>query len=83
MSKDKDKKDKDNSECKSNKGLEVSFLKKACYSHVLVAALVATISCVVGFTLPNGYINDSDDTSVLSKKSTFQAFVVSDFMALV
>ena len=43
MSKDKDKKDEDNSECKSNKGLEVSFLKKACDSHVLVAALVATI----------------------------------------
>ena len=65
-----------------NKGLEVSFLKKACDSHVLVAALVAPISCVVGFTLPNGYINDSDDTSILSKKSTFQAFAVSNFMAL-
>ena len=83
MSKDKDKKDEDNSECKSNKGLEVSFLKRACDSHVLVVALVATISFAAGFTLPSGYIKDSDDTSILSKKPAFQAVVLLDFMALV
>ncbi|RVW73387.1 hypothetical protein CK203_060171 [Vitis vinifera] len=54
MSKDKDNKDEDNNERKRNKGLDVSFLKKASNSHLLVATLVATVSFGAGFTLPGG-----------------------------
>ncbi|RVW76801.1 Ankyrin repeat-containing protein [Vitis vinifera] len=81
MSKDKDNKDKDNNERKRKKGLDVSFLKKASNSHLLVATLVATVSFGAGFTLPGGY-NNSDGTAILRKKIAFQAFVAFDFLAL-
>ncbi|KAL6312990.1 hypothetical protein AAG906_012401 [Vitis piasezkii] len=81
MSKDKDNKDEDNNERKRNKGLDVSFLKKASNSHLLVATLVATVSFGAGFTLPGGY-NNSDGTPILRKKIAFQAFVAFDFLAL-
>ena len=74
MSKDKDNKDEDNKESKRNKGLDISFLKKASDSHLLVAALVATVSFGAGFTLPDGY-NNSDDMPILRKKLAFQAFL--------
>ena len=57
-----------NNESIRNKGLDVSFLKKASDSHLLVAALVATVSFAAGFTLKGGY-NDSDGATILSKKS--------------
>ncbi|XP_034685314.1 ankyrin repeat-containing protein ITN1-like isoform X2 [Vitis riparia] len=81
MSKDKDNKDEDNNERKRNKGLDVSFLKKASNSHLLVATLVATVSFGAGFTLPGGY-NNSDGTAILRKKIAFQAFVSFDLVAL-
>ncbi|CBI36636.3 unnamed protein product, partial [Vitis vinifera] len=81
MSKDKDNKDEDNNERKRKKGLDVSFLKKASNSHLLVATLVATVSFGAGFTLPGGY-NNSDGTAILRKKIAFQAFVAFDFLAL-
>ncbi|KAJ9701419.1 hypothetical protein PVL29_006670 [Vitis rotundifolia] len=74
-------KDKDNNESKRNKGLDISFLKKASDSHLLVATLVATVSFGAGFTLPGGY-NNSDGTPILRKKIAFQAFVAFDFLAL-
>ncbi|RVW73381.1 hypothetical protein CK203_060164 [Vitis vinifera] len=74
-------KDEDNNERKRNKGLDVSFLKKASNSHLLVATLVATVSFGAGFTLPGGY-NNSDGTPILRKKKAFQAFVTFDFLAL-
>ncbi|RVW73389.1 Ankyrin repeat-containing protein [Vitis vinifera] len=75
-------KDEDKSQSKRNKGLDTSFLKKASDSHLLVAALVATVSFAAGFTLPGGY-KDSDGMAMLSNKPGFKAFVVSDSLALV
>ncbi|WJZ88079.1 hypothetical protein VitviT2T_007411 [Vitis vinifera] len=75
-------KDEDKSQSKRNKGLDTSFLKKASDSHLLVAALVATVSFAAGFTLPGGY-KDSDGMAKLSNKPGFKAFVVSDSLALV
>ncbi|XP_034686727.1 protein ACCELERATED CELL DEATH 6-like [Vitis riparia] len=69
------------SESKRKKGLDVSFLKKASDSHMLVATLVATVSFAAGFTLPGGY-NNSDGTPMLRKKLAFRAFVIFDFVAL-
>ncbi|KAL6312994.1 hypothetical protein AAG906_012489 [Vitis piasezkii] len=74
-------KDEDKSQSKRNKGLDTSFLKKV-DSHLLVAALVATVSFAAGFTLPGGY-KDSDGMAKLSNKPGFKAFVVSDSLALV
>ena len=75
-------KDEDKSQSKRNKGLDTSFLRKASDSHLLVAALVATVSFAAGFTLPGGY-KDSDGMAMLSNKPGFKAFVVSDSLALV
>ena len=87
MSKDEnkkpeDEKNKDKSESRLNKGFDSSFFRKASESHLLVAALVATVSFAAGFTLPGGY-NDSDGMAILRNKPAFGAFVVADSMALV
>ncbi|KAJ9701421.1 hypothetical protein PVL29_006672 [Vitis rotundifolia] len=75
------KKGKNSSQRIRVKGSDISFLRKVSDSHMLVATLVATVSFAAGFTLPGGY-NDSDGKAILSKKAAFQAFVVSDSMAL-
>ncbi|XP_034686521.1 ankyrin repeat-containing protein At5g02620-like [Vitis riparia] len=83
--KNEDKKDEDMSQSKRSKGLEsldTSFLREASQSHLIVAALVATVSFTAGFTLPGGY-KDGDGMAILSNKPAFKAFVVSDSLALV
>ncbi|CBI36637.3 unnamed protein product, partial [Vitis vinifera] len=75
------RKGKNSSKKVRDKGSDISFLRKVSDSHLLVATLVATVSFAAGFTLPGGY-NDSDGMAILSKKAAFQAFVVSDSMAL-
>ncbi|CBI31364.3 unnamed protein product, partial [Vitis vinifera] len=78
----KDKKDEDMSQSKRSKGLDTSFLREAGQSHLIVAALVATVSFAAGFTLPGGY-KDGDGMAILSNNPAFKAFVVSDSLALV
>ena len=54
-------------------------------SQLIVAALVATVSFTAGFTLPGGFNqNPGPDIgmAVMTKKAAFQAFVVSDAVAL-
>ncbi|XP_040384617.1 ankyrin repeat-containing protein ITN1-like isoform X2 [Oryza brachyantha] len=50
----------------------------------LVAILIATITFAAAFTLPGGYSNDSgsEGLPVMARKLAFQAFLVSDTMAM-
>ncbi|XP_034686728.1 ankyrin repeat-containing protein ITN1-like [Vitis riparia] len=66
------KKDMDSSECKgseeiseskeSEESKEISEIKKTMKSHMIVAALIATVTFTAGFTLSGGYIPDKGVT---------------------
>ena len=66
------KKDMDSSESKgsekiseskgSEESKEISEIKKTMKSHMIVAALIATVTFTAGFTLPGGYIQDKGVT---------------------
>ncbi|PON46096.1 Transmembrane protein [Parasponia andersonii] len=61
-------------------------LKKILDTHLLVAALIATVTFTAAFTIPGGYENDNSDhigkgMAVLSNESFFKVFVVADSVA--
>ncbi|WCJ23932.1 Ankyrin repeat family protein [Euphorbia peplus] len=63
-------------------------LENAKDSHILVAALVATVTFAAAFTLPGGYISDENHsklqgTPILIRNLAFKAFVVTDAVAMV
>ncbi|XP_024040201.1 ankyrin repeat-containing protein At5g02620 [Citrus clementina] len=63
-------------------------MKEASQSHLVVAALIATVTFAAAFTLPGGYKSETEDganrgTAILSKNAAFQAFVISDAIAMV
>ncbi|KAM7481793.1 hypothetical protein LguiB_006376 [Lonicera macranthoides] len=57
-------------------------MKKEADTHMLVAALIVTVTFTVGFTMPGGYIQSgslNQGMAVLRTKSiAFQAFIMSD-----
>ncbi|KAJ6696653.1 hypothetical protein OIU85_003046 [Salix viminalis] len=57
-------------------------LNKARESHLVVAALIATVTFAAAFTLPGGYKSDQG-TAVLAKKAAFIVFVISDAISMV
>ncbi|RVW12473.1 Ankyrin repeat-containing protein ITN1 [Vitis vinifera] len=77
-----DKKDNDSSESKDSKDNSISKLKRTGETHLIVAALVATVTFEAGFTFPGGY-NENDGKAILAKKAAFKAFVVTDTLAMV
>ena len=67
---------------------DVIGMEKASEYHLVVAALIATVTFAAAFTLPGGYKSDTEDgpnrgTAILSKNAAFQAFVISDAIAMV
>ncbi|KAM7462903.1 hypothetical protein LguiA_031024 [Lonicera macranthoides] len=64
---------------------KIKELWKRAQTHIVVTTLIATITFAAGFTMPGGY-NQSGDShegmSVLAKSPAFQAFIVSDVIAL-
>ncbi|RVW26955.1 hypothetical protein CK203_098777 [Vitis vinifera] len=65
---------KDNGSSSKNKDVRedesMAFTVRLGETHLIVATLVATVSCAAGFTLPGGY-NDSDGMAKLRKASSF------------
>ncbi|KAJ6297496.1 hypothetical protein OIU78_023113 [Salix suchowensis] len=57
-------------------------LKKARESHLVVAALIATVTFAAAFTLPGGYKSDQG-TAILAKKAAFIVFIISDAISMV
>ncbi|KAF9661804.1 hypothetical protein SADUNF_Sadunf19G0107000 [Salix dunnii] len=57
-------------------------LNKARESHLVVAALIATVTFAAAFTLPGGYKSDQG-TAILAKKAAFIVFVISDAISMV
>jgi hypothetical protein len=61
---------------------EEDALSKARESHLVVAALIATVTFAAAFTLPGGYKSDRG-TALLAKKAAFIVFVISDSISMV
>uniref|UniRef100_A0A6N2M9B7 PGG domain-containing protein n=1 Tax=Salix viminalis TaxID=40686 RepID=A0A6N2M9B7_SALVM len=57
-------------------------LKKARESHLVVAALIATVTFAAASPLPGGYKSDQG-TAILAKKAAFIVFVISDAISMV
>ncbi|XP_057990386.1 protein ACCELERATED CELL DEATH 6-like [Hevea brasiliensis] len=63
----------------------MSSLQKASESHQIVATLIATVTFAAGFTLPGGYSGQDgpdEGTAILTRKSAFKTFLVTDTIAL-
>lgn len=64
---------------------ELEVYRTRTNTQIIVTALITTVTFTVGFTLPGGYHQSGEDDqglAVLSKKSLFTAFMVTDAVAL-
>ena len=76
------KEEKKKRESKEYKEKYTAELQKQGETHLIVSALITTVTFAAGFTLPGGYKED-DGKAILSKKAAFRAFVVTDTIAMV
>lgn len=64
----------------------IELQEKMKESHLVVAALIATVTFTAAFTVPGGYKQEesaNQGSTVLSKNSAFQAFVITDVIAMI
>jgi hypothetical protein len=78
--KNKEEEEKENNDEKNKE--EEEALSKARESHLVVAALIATVTFAAAFTLPGGYKSDRG-TAILAKNPAFIVFVITDAMSMV
>jgi len=62
-------------------GIPTSMVKDYANTIGVIAALLATITFTAAFTVPGG-LNTDNGTPILLRKVTFQAFMVSDILAM-
>ncbi|XP_057988983.1 ankyrin repeat-containing protein At5g02620-like [Hevea brasiliensis] len=71
---------------KTNENMILKF-EKVKDSHLVAAALIATVTFAAMFTVPGGYVSDENNlkkgTPILSGNSAFTAFMISDTIAMV
>ncbi|RVW61839.1 hypothetical protein CK203_064360 [Vitis vinifera] len=61
----------DNKKSKEDKEKRTSALREQGKDHLIVSALITTVTYAAGFTLPGGY-NGDDGKAILSKKAAFE-----------
>ncbi|PHU18455.1 hypothetical protein BC332_14150 [Capsicum chinense] len=63
----------------------VEGIMKVAQIHIVVATLIMTVTFVAGITLPRGFERDPDSSNqwmaILTRKTAFRSFVVSDAIA--
>ncbi|KAM3236595.1 hypothetical protein P3L10_016632 [Capsicum annuum] len=66
---------------------KVKDIMNAAQIHLVVATLLVTVTFAAGFTLPGGFESERDSLNkgmaILTKKSLFRAFVITDAIAFV
>ncbi|KAH0670430.1 hypothetical protein KY289_024923 [Solanum tuberosum] len=71
----------------SNDTRIIKMVRDVAQIHLVVATLLVTVTFAAGFTLPGGFESDKDSSdkgmAILTKKSAFCAFVVTDAIAFV
>ncbi|KAK6790422.1 hypothetical protein RDI58_014222 [Solanum bulbocastanum] len=71
----------------NNDTIKIKMVRDSAQIHLVVATLLVTVTFAAGFTLPGGFESDKDSSdkgmAILTKKSAFCAFVVTDAIAFV
>lgn len=65
--------------------IELAYIKNTIGNHMVVAALIVTVSLTAGFAMPGGFNGNEGSTqgsALLSKKPAFMIFLVADTLAL-
>lgn len=78
--------DSDTSQNEDTDDKQVAEMKRRGEIHLIVAALIATVTFAAGFTLPGGYNDDKGagaGLAILIRRASFKVFVVSDTIAMV
>lgn len=76
----------DGNEKKRRHELLENYMKKGRDSHLIVAALIATVTFTAGITLPGGYIDEKGPylgSAALTRSRAFQAFVIFNTIAMI
>ncbi|KAA8548750.1 hypothetical protein F0562_000434 [Nyssa sinensis] len=60
-------------------------IRKIADTHLIVAALIATVTFAAGFTMPGGYGNEDPNKgmAVLARQAAFQIFAISNTIAMI